>query len=137
MFVSIKKHRERKKEIEELGKYIEGVYASEFSGTKTPQERGEADQIAYSMTQWEQNRITLLMQEKILKKLGSVPFNVPDEYWADTGREYQRVLTHKGEVWARHEIKKLLKTEIEFWAKLVLPVVALVLSIIALVKKSR
>lgn len=136
MLQQIRKHRERKKEIAELGTYIAGVYASELNGAKTPQERGVADQIAYSITQWEQNRITLLMQEEILNKLGTVPFDVPDEYWADAGRGYQRVLTHKGEVWARHELKKLRKADIEFWAKLVLPVVALVISIIALVKES-
>jgi hypothetical protein len=136
MVEGIKKRKERKKEIARLRKYIDDVFASELNEAKTPQERGEADQIAYSITQWERNKLDFLEQENILKKLRSAPFNVPDEYWYDAGWEYQKVLTRKGEVWARHELKKLRNADIEFWAKLVLPVLALIISIIALVKKT-
>lgn len=137
MFERWKYKKKRKAEIESLRKYIAEQYASELKGAVTAQEKGEADQIAYSVTQHERNTLDYLEQEDLLKELAKAPLDVPEEYWYDPGWGYQKTLYHKGEVWARHELEKLWRAKVEFWFKLVLPVLALILSIVALVKKSR
>jgi hypothetical protein len=136
MFERSKYKRWRKKKIASLHKYIKEQYASELAGAKTTQEKGEADQIAYSITQHERNTVDYLEQEDLLNKLSKTPLEVPEELWYDPGWGYKRVLQHKGEVWVRHELKRLRNADIEFWAKLVVPTLALIISIIALVKKS-
>jgi len=128
--------RNRKAEIQSLREYIDGEFASALKAAKTPQEKVEAEEFAYSCCQYEINQLDYLRQEDIIAKLKTAPFEVPADYWDDNGYEFTKTLTRRGEAWARHELKKIRNTEIEFWAKLVLPVVALVVSIIALVKKN-
>jgi hypothetical protein len=135
MFQSLKKRRVRNKKIAELREYIDSVYESEVKGAKTPQEKGEAYQIARSICESEENELDYLRQEDILEKLTTAPFEVPKEHWEDGGLGYRAVLTERGEVWARNKLKKVWRKDIEFWMKLVLPVLALILSIIALVGK--
>jgi hypothetical protein len=67
--------------------------------------------------------------------LKTAPFEVPKDYWYDSGWGYKSVLTSKGEAWVRHELKKVWRADVEFWFKLVLPTLALILSIIALIRK--
>jgi lipopolysaccharide export LptBFGC system permease protein LptF len=136
MFERWKYKRKRKQEVAELTAYIDGQYASELNGAKTEQEKGDADQIAYSITEWQRNRLDWLLQEDILEALKTAPFDVPEDYWYDAGWGYKKVLTRKGDAWARHELDKMWRANVEFWFKLVLPIFALALSIIALVKKS-
>lgn len=136
MFERWKYKRARKKEIAELEEYIRGVFEAEHKGTKTAQESYDAHQLAHSICQYEENRMDFLQQEDILKKLKTAPFEVPVDYWYEGGWGYEKVLTNKGVAWAAHELDKLKKAKIEFWFKLVVPILALVLSIIALVKKS-
>jgi lipopolysaccharide export LptBFGC system permease protein LptF len=137
MFERWKYKRKRKAEIQSLRDYIDKEFKEAADAAKTPQEKGEAEQFAYSSCQYEINKLDYLRQEDIIEKLKTAPFEVPQDYWYDGGWEYQKVLTSKGEAWARHELDKLWRAKVEFWAKLVLPVLALVISIIALVKKSR
>jgi lipopolysaccharide export LptBFGC system permease protein LptF len=73
----------------------------------------------------------------LLNKLRRSPLVVPQEYFEDVDRTYKLALTMKGEAWARHELKKISRAEVEFWGKLILPVLALVISIVALVHKTR
>lgn len=77
--------------------------------------------------------IAFLRQWELIRELDESPLEVPSEYWLDCEVTHERRLTPKGIAWARHELKKLSHTEIEFWFKLVIPVAALVISIIALV----
>jgi hypothetical protein len=135
MFQALKKRQARKKRIAELREYICNTYESEAKGAKTSKEKGEAYQIARSLCELEENELNYLRQENILRKLKTAPFEVPKEYWEGSGWEYKAVLTYRGEVWVRNELEKVWRTEVEFWFKLVLPVLALVLSIIALVRK--
>jgi len=120
----------------ELREYIDKITEDEIKSVKTSQEQGEAYQIIAHITEREENEFEYLRQEDVLNKLRRSPIDVPGEYWEDAEMGYKTVLTSKGEVWARREIVKLWQAKVEFWAKLVLPVVALVISIIALVKKS-
>jgi hypothetical protein len=84
----------------------------------------------------EHNEMVHLQQEDLKQKLFRSPIEVPDEYWSPCGRGEHRTLTFKGEAWARSELKKMWRQDVEFWFKLVVPILALILSIIALVKKS-
>jgi hypothetical protein len=105
---------------------------------ESQEKRKEAYQIAHSICESEENELDYLRQENTLDQLRSAPFEVPDEYWndyGDDGRWYKKTLTRKGEAWARHEMKKLQRADVEFWFKLVVPIVALVTSIVALVRK--
>lgn len=135
MFPALKKRRVRKKKIAELREYIDSVHETEFKGAKTPQEKDEAYQIARSICESEMNELNYLRQEDILEKLTTAPFEVPKEYWEDSGLGYRPVLTYRGAVWARNELKKVWRTDVEFWLKLVLPVLALIISIVALVRR--
>ena len=135
MFQALKKRRVRKKRVAELREYIDSVYESEVKGAKTPKEKGEAYQIARSICESEENELEYLRQEDILERLTTAPFEVPKEYWGGDGLGNRAVLTYRGAVWARNELKKVWRTDVEFWMKLVLPLLALILSIIALVRK--
>lgn len=137
MFDRLKKHRSRKKRITELREYIDRVYAGEQKNAKTPQEKGEAHQIVHSVCEYEENELDYLRQEAILDKLNSAPFEVPKEYWDEGGYSYKTVLTYKGEIWARNALDRVWKEKIEFWLKIVLPVIAIIISVIALVKSSK
>jgi hypothetical protein len=140
MFNGVKKWNARRWRIAELRKYITGTYESELRGAKSEQERGEAYQIAHSIVQVEENELEYLQQETLQRRLGHSPIEVPNEYWNDKDLWEKPTLTNKGEAWARRELRKIWMADVEFWAKLVatlvLPTVAIVLSIIALVKKS-
>ena len=136
MFERWKHVKKRKKDIQSLREYIDKEFNEALASAKTPQEKGEAEQMAHSMTFWEQIELDYLIQEDTINALKSAPFEVPEEYWYDAGWGYKKTLTRKGHAWAKHELKKIRNADIEFWMKLVLPLVALVVSIIALLKKS-
>jgi len=136
MLERLKYKRKRKAEIHSLREGIDQEFKAAVEAAKLPHEKWEAEQMAFSMTQWERNQLDYLEQEDTLIKLKQAPFEVPEDYWYDGGYGYKKVLTKKGHAWAKHELTKLRNADIEFWMKLVLPVVALVISIIALVKKS-
>lgn len=73
MFERWKYKKKRKAEIESLRKYIAEQYASELKGAVTAQEKGEADQVAYSITQHERNTLDYLEQEDLLNELAKHP----------------------------------------------------------------
>jgi hypothetical protein len=133
--------KRREREIEE---YIAKESADALKDAQTAQEKWDAGQMVHSMTQDEHFEAEHLRQHSLLKKLRRSPLEVSEDFmweepnWrggSDLNYDHHN-LTRKGEKWARHELAKLRKAEIEFWFKLVMPVVALVMSIIALVKKS-
>lgn len=121
----------------ELRQFIEKVNEEELRHAKTPQERAEAHELIFELTKYEENEHENLRQRDLLNKLRRSPLVVPQEYFEDVDRTYKLALTMKGEAWARHELKKIWRAEVEFWGKLILPVLALVISIIALVHKTR
>lgn len=136
MFERWKYKRKRKATIASLREYIDKEFKEATASAKTPREKGEAEQMAYSMCQYEINELDYLQQEDVLDALKTAPFEVPKEYWEDGGYGYKKVLSWKGQAWALHELKKIRNAEIEFWFKLVLPILALIISIIALVHKN-
>ena len=64
---------------------------------------------------------------------------IPAELYDRSEWPLKPTLSYSGEMWAKQELKKIRRADIVFWAKLILPIVSLVLSIIsifiALVKK--
>jgi len=131
MFENLKKRRLRNARIAELD-----AYEAELSGAKTEHEKYEADQIAHAVCQREENELTFLRQEDIIQQLKNALFEVSDGYWINSQWGLKKVLTKKGEAWARAELWKHKKDNIEFFSKLIIPIVALLISIAALVKKS-
>lgn len=69
-----------------------------------------------------------------MNKLADYGVDIPEEMYAKTENS---LLTAVGGAWVKRELRARKRETIEFWFKLVLPVLALVLSIIALVKKGR
>lgn len=135
MFKAIERRRARNKEIARLRNYIHDTYSSETKNAKTPKEKGEAYQIAHSICEFEEDELEYLRQEEVLDKLTTAPFEVPEEYWQDIELGHRKVLTSRGMVWVQNELKKVRRASIEFWFKLILPLLALVISIIALLRK--
>jgi lipopolysaccharide export LptBFGC system permease protein LptF len=80
------------------------------------------------------NELSHLRQKELLYKVDNSPLEVPDEYWFDTKDPYRKILSPKGIAWAEHELKKIRNAEIEFWFKLVVPVAALIISVVALIR---
>jgi hypothetical protein len=80
------------------------------------------------------NQLALFRQKELLYRLNQSPIEVPAEYWMDTKDPYRKLLYPKGVVWVEHELRKIRNAEIEFWFKLVVPLLALCISIVALVR---
>jgi len=93
-------------------------------------------------------------QTGVRKRLNRASISIPEEYLIEFvsddpssqvgpaerfpwERTAHNMLTDEGALWARRELRKHRQQRIEFWAKLVLPVLALVVSIIALVLSVR
>jgi hypothetical protein len=128
--------RKRKKDIEGLRQYIDAEFKKAVDAAKTPKEKFEAEQFAFSWCSQELNELEYLKQEDVIEGLKKAPFEVPEEYWQDHGYEYKRTLKSKGLAWATHELDKIRREKIEFWFKMIVPVAALIISIVALAKKS-
>jgi len=137
MWERIRLYRERQAEIVRLDAYIQREFDGAIKEAKTAQEKYDAGQLAHSITEFERNRLAFLRQESLLRRIKHAPFEVPSDYWNDSPWGMERTLTRTGEAWARAELKRLWRLDVEFWAKLVMPILALIISIIALVKKSR
>jgi hypothetical protein len=119
----------------ELKQGIDAVYATELSEARTPTEREVAYEVARPQVMCEENELRHLSQANLLTRLSKEALEIPKEHYFDHGEHLRTTLTDAGEMWARRELKRLRREQIEFWAKLVLPVVALIVSIIALAKK--
>lgn len=135
MFQAIKDERNRKKQIRELNGFIAKTIDDETKSAKTKSEHGEAYQRACSMLSDEFNERDALRQQPWLATLRKEGVLIPKEYWEERYEYEKPVLNPTGEIWARGESRRLKRQNIEFWFKLVVPLLALVLSIIALVKK--
>jgi lipopolysaccharide export LptBFGC system permease protein LptF len=135
MFAKYKQNRATALRMRQLRQEIDNIYEYELRGAKTPAERQVAYDIINEQVKYQENEFEHLRQSDLLAKLSKEALTIPAEHYEDYGASLKTTLTYAGEMWARRELKKLRREEIEFWAKLVLPVVALVVSIIALVKK--
>jgi len=135
MLARYKQKRATAIRMRKLRQGIDAVYESELSGAKTPAEREVAYEVIRAQVMYDENEFEHLRQADLLARLSKEALTIPNEYYSDHGGSMRTTLTYAGEMWARKELKKLRREEIEFWAKLVLPVVALIVSIIALAKK--
>jgi hypothetical protein len=136
MFQAIKNERARRKQIKELGVYIHKVFDGEAKTATSKQEKGEAYDRAHSMVEEEINEREYLKQKPWLDRLNKEGILIPEQYWEQHYEYLKPTLNSKGEVWVRGEYRRLWRMNIEFWFKLGVPLLALILSIIALVKKS-
>jgi len=99
---------------------------------------------------WEaaHSEITFLRQVKLIRRLTYAGLSIPHQMWTEPTKpeieietsegvylKTHRTLTQEGEAWARHELTKRRREGVEFWAKIVLPIIALIISILAFVKK--
>jgi lipopolysaccharide export LptBFGC system permease protein LptF len=78
-------------------------------------------------------KLQSLIDLRNMNKLSDYGIDVPKEMYANTENS---LFTSVGGAWVKRELRIRQREEIEFWFKLVLPILALVISIIALVKKS-
>jgi len=72
-----------------------------------------------------------LKQEKMRERLLQAGITVPEEYASSYNDDI--LLNQKGEEWANIQLRKYREQRIEFWAKLIMPVLSLMLSVIALI----
>jgi hypothetical protein len=139
MFKRWRYKKARKKRIEELRQRVDRVldWDSITEETEITDEYMEDETRKEALIRLDHNEMVHLQQEDLKQKLFRSPIEVPNEHWSPSGRDEHRTLTFKGEAWARSELKKMWRQDVEFWFKLVVPILALILSIIALVHKSR
>lgn len=133
-----KSRKKREARIAELATWLDQIEVEELEKAKTPKERFEAQQSIHAMTKFEANDYQWLLQFELLDKVRRSPIIVPFEYWDSIDRDdmrqgMRRTLTWQGEKWVKNELKKLQRAEIEFWFKLVMPVVSFILSVTALI----
>jgi len=120
----------------ELRSWINQVYEGEFKNAKTPQEIGEARERFHAITRDEENELVALLQQGRIDALRRKGIEIPEKYL--NGEEYplKRTLLPSGEIWARNELSKYRDSRIEFWSKIILPIISLILSIWALFKST-
>ena len=83
----------------------------------------------------QRNFLHQLKQRKIRERLTYAGIEIPDHYATPFGDDV--VLTKKGETWARVQLRNHRNQQIEFWFKLFMPSVSLIVSIVALVLSAR
>ena len=76
-----------------------------------------------------------LKQEQLREKLLRAGIKIPDEFGTPYNDDV--LLTQKGEAWAAIQLRKYREQRIEFWVKLVMPVLSLIVSIVALYISTR
>lgn len=81
----------------------------------------------------EQDRayLNVLTQQETLFKLEKADIKIPEEYLVRSP-DHTNNLNREGESWARAALRKHKRDNIEFWFKLVMPVLSLIVSIVAL-----
>lgn len=128
--------KERQERIHALQTYIANVHEEEFRNAKTPQEKGEADQRVYVITRDEENELTTLLQGNLVARLSRVGIEIPEKHWNNEEYPLRKTLSWSGEMWAKNEYTKYRDSRIEFWAKIILPILSLIVSIIALFRSA-
>jgi hypothetical protein len=121
--------------MQQLRQGIDAVTKAQLRGANTPAEVDAAFKVIYAQIKYDQNELEHWSQAELLARLDKAGATIPAEHYKQNGWPMKTTLTDAGEVWGLRELKKLRREEIEFWAKLVLPVVALIVSIIALATK--
>lgn len=136
MFKSWKSKLDRSREIRYLKRYIDQQISAAVSSANNQREKSEAEHQAVAECYEEIDRLRYLQQKDVLDALQEAPFSVPDEYWYTEWGQYRKLLQEKYVPWARHELRKIRQAEIEFWFKMIVPILALIISILALTKNS-
>ena len=76
-----------------------------------------------------------LRQKFTLLAIYDYGIDIPAKFCEDSEPGMRRVLNMQGEAWAARELRRERRAEIEFWAKIVLPILSLILSIYAVLKR--
>jgi lipopolysaccharide export LptBFGC system permease protein LptF len=135
MFAKQKERKARTLRMKELQASIDAVYKDELNNASTPQDREVAYQVIRAQVEDNENELTHLQQIDLTTKANKAGITIPMEFYSDYGGTLKTTLSYAGEMWVKREVKKHDRAEIEFWFKLVLPLVSLLLSVIALLEK--
>jgi hypothetical protein len=106
----------------ELSEKYGEIFRSDMEG------KGRADEI--ERLKPSRDFLHYLKQEQLREKLLHAGIKVPDEFGTPYNDDV--LLTKKGEEWATIQVRKYREQRIEFWVKLVMPVLSLIVSIVAL-----
>ena len=94
--------------------------------------RAELLNDAWKRTATDREFLEYLKQETLRERLERAGITTPAEYAAPWDG-HSMVLNEQGKKWARIELRKYREQRIDYWAKIVLPILSLIVSIIALV----
>jgi len=107
---------------EDLREKYETIYRADLDGVLRAEEierlRPSRDLLHY------------LKQEELRARLLYAGIKIPDEFATPYNDDV--LLTRKGEAWARIQLRKYREQRIEFWAKLIMPALSPIVSIVAL-----
>lgn len=80
------------------------------------------------------DEIDFYLQAELRNKLERAGIEIPSTYDLQTnqGGFNRRLLTEAGRSWANSQLRQRRHQEIEFWCKIVLPILALIMSMISL-----
>ncbi|MGB7546808.1 MAG: hypothetical protein WBM14_03590 [Terracidiphilus sp.] len=87
---------------------------------------------AWKRTAADRGFLEYLKQETLRERLERAGITIPAEY-ATPWDGHAVVLNEQGKKWARIELRKYREQRVDYWAKIVLPILSLIVSIIALV----
>ena len=130
--------RKRRQRIKELIEFRSRSYDQTIGSLPSDAENDVVDQeVAHfeSLTEHTDDEIDWLRQKNLLSSARSAGVEIPADAWDQSEQRNFAVLTASGEWKLRKELRKHRDLRIEFWAKIVLPIASLIVSIIALLKK--
>jgi lipopolysaccharide export LptBFGC system permease protein LptF len=127
--------KERKARLQQLEESIAAIFEIARREGEAHGDRNSAILRAIELTRYEKNELDHLRQQPMRLRLRKLGIKIPDEHYLQREWPMKTSLTYVGELWGYSELRKARKAEIEFWAKIVLPILSIVLSIIALVKR--
>ena len=103
----------------------------EASAESTDEERATLLRDVSKANEQDKAHLTSLIQQETRIKLEEADIEIPTEYLVGSVGG-TNILTREGQKWARTALRKHQRENVEFWMKLVVPILSLILSIIAL-----
>jgi hypothetical protein len=136
MFEVVRERRARAKRIAELKRLIAEAEAADYGFGDSEEEQHAESQAIDEKTRPCQNELDYLLQANLFRRVNRLGIDIPqDKLYTKSNWDEYSILTVEGEAWVRRELSKYRDSRIEFWAKIVLPIASLILSVIALMKR--
>jgi lipopolysaccharide export LptBFGC system permease protein LptF len=135
MLGRLTQRRAKNRRARELRETIGQFYVRESLGERGTPEFETAYRAIVERNSSAENELKTIRQMDLLVKIRNAGLLIPPEHLENPPWPLRQVLTEEGEAWARRELKKIRRSEIEFWSKIALPILSLILSIIALMWK--